>query len=78
MMKKYFLAVFLMAITGGMMTSCGDDDTNEFDDYKTVVDNDDEDGKTTHEVAFCATEQQFCLISFWHEYDFKNDDLAVK
>ncbi len=44
-MKKYFLAVFLMAITGGMMTSCGDDDTNEFDDYKTVVDNDDEDEK---------------------------------
>ena len=36
-MKKYFLAVFLMALTGGMMTSCGDDDTSEYDGYKFVI-----------------------------------------
>ena len=36
-MKKFFLAVFLMALTGGMMTSCVDDDTSAYDGYKTVL-----------------------------------------
>jgi hypothetical protein len=44
MMKKYFLAVFLMALTGGMMTSCVDDDTSKYDGYKIVTDDDDDNG----------------------------------
>lgn len=44
MMKKSLLAVCLMAIVGGMMTSCGNDDTNEYDGYKVVTDDDDDNG----------------------------------
>lgn len=50
-MKKYFLAVFLMALTGGMMTSCGDDDTSEYDGYKTVTDDEKENDSDTTVVV---------------------------
>lgn len=41
MMKKSFLSVVLMALVAGMMLSCGDNDTNEYDGYKVVTDEDD-------------------------------------
>lgn len=44
MMRKSFFAVCMMALVAGMLTSCGDDDTKEYDDYKVVTDGDDEKG----------------------------------
>jgi len=42
-MKKSFLALILLGFMSGMVVSCGDDDTNSFDDYKNVTDDDDDD-----------------------------------
>ncbi|UKK54736.1 carbohydrate-binding domain-containing protein [Prevotella sp. E2-28] len=43
MIKKSFLSILLLGLTFGMMVSCGDDDTNSFDNYKTVTDDEDND-----------------------------------
>ena len=41
-MKKYLFPLLLAGLTLGLTASCGDDDTKNADDYKTVTDDDDQ------------------------------------
>lgn len=67
MKKLSFFCILLLGITCGMMMSCGDDDTNSYDDYKPVIDNNsDEDEKPSDNDSTIVVRDTLAVSIVWN------------
>ena len=63
MMKKSFLTFLMMGVTCGMFVACDDDDTHEFDDYKIITD--DEEEELSNSDSTVVTRDSLSVAIVW-------------